>query len=308
MELLRALYQSQNLFESLKIDGVDQECHAAQFDGNSATAKCWIASQAGKEFSVNHTYFGSEILTYVVFLTVDGKDAGNRIINHPARTQDLTILSISDIRVSHNAVRPLRFWNVRLIDDEQQDSELFPNRVVNHSTIVLSVRHVYLEDPVTSPAGAVSALAGFVGAPTISDRALKGLGPVHGVDLGQGRPIPPMPAYRGTVSKGIACFVFRYTSKDMLIAQGIIPRPVPIVAPASGRPTPLPAPSPSSATEPAEESKNVEQLEDRLRTVEAAVKKMEAMERTGAVKREQSASPEIVITDWVKNGQKPRRV
>lgn len=48
MELLRALYQSQNLFESLKIDGVDQECHAAQFDGNSATAKCWIASQAGK--------------------------------------------------------------------------------------------------------------------------------------------------------------------------------------------------------------------------------------------------------------------
>lgn len=53
--------------------------------------------------------------TYVVFLTVDGKDAGNRIINHPARTQDLTILSISDIRVSHNAVRPLRFWNVRLI-------------------------------------------------------------------------------------------------------------------------------------------------------------------------------------------------
>lgn len=49
----------------------------------------------------------------------------------------------------------------------------------------------------------------------------------------------------------------------MLIAQGIIPRPVPIVAPASGRPTPLPAPSPSSATEPAEESKNVEQLEVR---------------------------------------------
>lgn len=124
---------------------------------------------------------------------------------------------------------------VSFVDDEQQDSELFPNRVVNHSTIVLSVRHVYLEDPVTSPAGAVSALAGFVGAPTISDRALKGLGPVHGVEyvvdrshargspcliaglyffsLGQGRPIPPMPAYRGTVSKGIACFVFRYTSK-----------------------------------------------------------------------------------------------
>ncbi|KAG8988537.1 hypothetical protein FRB90_002685 [Tulasnella sp. 427] len=180
----------------------------------------WIASQEGKNFSVAFRNDDGEDSEHASsgHIFVDGQDVASAILR-PGRLYPATR---HGPRKSENEVRPFTFSKLELTDDDTVADPSDP-RAADIGTIQVKIKFVRLGTKVA-----------------LKKTNAKGIGPVHerakksGIHtttyntkqkLAKSRGVTNSPLYPNDEWEHHVVFTFRYRSKELLMAEGIMPRP-----------------------------------------------------------------------------------
>ncbi|KIY63008.1 hypothetical protein CYLTODRAFT_426478 [Cylindrobasidium torrendii FP15055 ss-10] len=192
------------------VDGAELPEYASEYDEDSKKLKCWIPSEAGKEFTLRLKRETSDYYGETRFL-VDGQCVLARTCE-----ENSSLCSCSGLRNGVRSQRPLLFANTKISDDDALLGGSVPAEVGT-----ISIEHWHIEKG---------------GSHACKDlkRLFKPTGPVHErtkpvghvTILGDERPCPKK-RLAGHVKyvKHLITFVFQYRPQEFLRANGIVPRP-----------------------------------------------------------------------------------
>ncbi|KAJ2934962.1 hypothetical protein H1R20_g2102, partial [Candolleomyces eurysporus] len=191
------------------IEGLATPVHDVQRENSSSS--CWIASQVGKKFSVNW-YNATRQTPVQATVIIDGNVCDNHIMldaqRYPNKPSGVGISNLS-----------------RADDDSYLDTV---GASMDIGTITLQLWRIEVQEVVSET------LKHRYGATTLDDRIVhersKKAG-AHHVTYGEeyASPAPTVDMVRGRTidTAPVATFSFKYRPYDILLANGIIPRPTP---------------------------------------------------------------------------------
>ncbi|KAI0325493.1 hypothetical protein GY45DRAFT_1330167 [Cubamyces sp. BRFM 1775] len=181
------------------------------------TVSCWIASEAGKTFTI---HFGDESAKTVMSVAVrmDGRSVESKAhVSRPTST-------LTGVLVSTNRIRPFLFSPLVLTDDDTLDGAVNEELGTIRILMFRVQAFVYNKD--------LSTDRRVVDIGTIHEKSKKA--GAHAVTFGDALTLEPR--YRveeiGREAEPFATFVFRYRPIELLRANGIVP-PVKAPAPAA---------------------------------------------------------------------------
>ncbi|KAF8150147.1 hypothetical protein B0H34DRAFT_732740 [Crassisporium funariophilum] len=259
----------------VKVDDKDTQAYCIETDKAKKEVTCWIASEAGKTFSIlcqkSHTECNCSGST-----TLDGFDTGSFLLR---KAQDNHPTEICGLVTSKTTMRPFRFSPISLTDDDAFLSS--SSSTSNIGEIKLTFRRARMKG------GDIEFDRVFVPSipeqQKVHERSKKAI--THQVSFGEDV-ICDHPAPVNAVRKErLVTFIFRYRPLDMLQAIGIAPRRPPAPSPTSEIPTETSHAGSSkskrkaaevqseSEAETDEDGSDVDEL-NALRAAEALVKKI----------------------------------
>ncbi|KAF9469389.1 hypothetical protein BDZ94DRAFT_1126573, partial [Collybia nuda] len=210
----------------ISLNGVAAEAYAIENSAvNSVT--CWIASEAGTKFSVN---WRNNTRNFAVqgAVSIDGIECDNHIMldahNYPNRPN---AVGVCYARTSDYTCRDFMFSAIEVTDDDEYLHTL--GRTYQFGTITLDLWRLQVVNVVTKP------LEHQYGGPVLESQIVhersKKAG-THHVKYGEEYASPPPVVDMVTGYKldqaPCASFTFKYRPFAMLMANGIVPRPVPL--------------------------------------------------------------------------------
>ncbi|KAJ7592538.1 hypothetical protein C8J56DRAFT_822442 [Mycena floridula] len=181
-------------------------------DGLVPTITCWIASESGKEFTVNwkdstlHSAITGDV-------RVDGR-AVNGVLLQPGLNNPNTLATTRGFKIAADAVRPFVFSNISVTDDD----EYLGKTVDQHfGEITIDIHRVL----VNAPGQQV-----FLPVPSdekFHERSKKAL--VHQIGAGASKTVGFQQPYNVTrLGLAVVKFIFKYRTLDQLMANGFAPR------------------------------------------------------------------------------------
>jgi len=199
---------------AITVEDVVAQQFAAETSADGRTCTCWIASEAGKGFSIQWTDI---LLRHPSSgrVEVDGIECGGKVIepgvNHTARRSTVT--------TSTNAKRQLKFGTLELTDDDAFMDATTSERI---GEIVLKIRKVQIRGHAVSKHAYAFPETGKV-----HERSKKASN--HRVNLGKEIKCTERKVTRVRHSEQVlATFIFKYRPLDVLQAREIAPRAVPL--------------------------------------------------------------------------------
>lgn len=204
-------------------DGKTLEEYEVTYEGDTAT--CWIPSEAGKTFEIRWRVQPGLPLYNVhrVFdCYMDGRGM-KRALGKPSHRSG----SVAGVSTGATTLRPFTFSPLQLTEDDEGLTSK-PSADLSHlGTIIVKAHRAkpwatlpYLDKHRTNPSEL----------PAVSEKSKKAAS--HCISLGAQRTQKSRPRAHGVELLGkspAATFVFRYASRGMLQAQGIIPKRRPSV-------------------------------------------------------------------------------
>ncbi|KIO34332.1 hypothetical protein M407DRAFT_240654 [Tulasnella calospora MUT 4182] len=180
----------------------------------------WIASEEGKTFSVAFRNDDGEDSEHASsgHIFVDGQDAASAILR-PGRIYPATR---HGARLSDDEVRPWTFSKLELTDDDSVADPGDP-RAKDIGTIQVKIKYIKLGSAVPmkktklDDVGLVHEKAKKAGIHTTTYKTRQ--------KLAKSRAVSNKPLYPNDEWEHHVVFTFRYRSREILMAEGIIPRP-----------------------------------------------------------------------------------
>ncbi|KAF9652647.1 hypothetical protein BDM02DRAFT_3108719 [Thelephora ganbajun] len=204
-------------------NGQPLEEYEATYEGDTVT--CWIPSEVGKTFEIRWRVQPGLPLHNVhrVFdCYMDGRGM-KRALGKPSHRSG----SIVGVSTGATTLRPFTFSTIQLTEEEDGLSSKASTDLSHLGTIIVKAHRAkhwstlpYIDKLRTSPSEL----------PTVNEKSKKAAS--HCISLGAQRTQKSRPRAHGVELLGkspVATFIFRYASKDMLQAQGIIPKRRPSV-------------------------------------------------------------------------------
>ncbi|KAG2118528.1 hypothetical protein BD769DRAFT_1030292 [Suillus cothurnatus] len=205
----------------IRVDGQALESYGIEMFPEENKVTCWIASEAGKTFSVvwqdiNH----ARQYHQTGDVTLDGVHGGGQLMralrfNEPPTYQRCTA-EFKYVNTSMNSIRPLTFSRLQLTDEDQHldsaHAELGEISLAIWPVNVIGMSH---QRKLVSAKGTM-----------VHERSKKASS--HCVGFGEEIRVPPQQVIN-VARVGItptATFVFRYRPFDRLVADGIAPLPM----------------------------------------------------------------------------------
>ncbi|KAG1841037.1 hypothetical protein DFJ58DRAFT_79985 [Suillus subalutaceus] len=205
----------------IRVDGQALESYGIETFPEENKVTCWIASEAGKTFSVvwqdiNH----ARQYHQTGDVTLDGVHGGGQLMralsfNEPPTYQRCTA-EFKYVNTSMNSIRPLTFSRLQLTDEDQHlnsaHAELGEISLAIWPANVIGMGY---QRKLVSPKGTM-----------VHERSKKASS--HCVGFGEEIRVPPQQVIN-VARVGIiptATFVFRYRPFDRLVADGIAPPPM----------------------------------------------------------------------------------
>jgi len=193
------------------------------YEGDTVT--CWIPSEAGKTFEIRwRTHPGSSLhnVHRVFDCYMDGRGM-KRALGKPTHRSG----SVVGVSTGPTTLRPFTFSTIRLTEEEDGLSSKASTDLSRLGTIIVKAHRAkswstlpYIDRLRTCPSEL----------PAVNEKSKKAAS--HCIGLGAQRTQKSRPRAHGVelLSKSpVATFVFRYASKGMLQARGIIPKRPPSV-------------------------------------------------------------------------------
>ncbi|KAJ7592551.1 hypothetical protein C8J56DRAFT_928941 [Mycena floridula] len=176
---------------------------------------CWISSEIGKSFTI-HLSDSARSAPVECSVRVDGVSTGGRVL-HRGKTRVVH----SGLRVSPETVKPYVFAPVELTDNDEYLDSYIP-QALGQIEVKLTRVDVTGRTTFTTPREPPEDLI-------LHERAKKAI--IQQVGFGQ--PVQTMPSDVLNIQKLdiIAKFVFKYRSRDQLMALNVIPCPTPVASP-----------------------------------------------------------------------------
>ncbi|GJE94868.1 hypothetical protein PsYK624_110440 [Phanerochaete sordida] len=203
---------------SILVDGQPLEEYSATVDEAENTITCWIASEEHKDFTIKrYNDMDTHGASFEFF--VDGRTVNRKGHSRPGKSG-----CTYGHRVSQDTVLPFKFTRLLLTDDDASSSGHPPANVDVVGTIEVPVRRSTSISEVKWPRK-LGKLRNNVVAMHESTKNIGG----HCVAFGAATKIPSNPTlhveYLDPPDMPYCKFRFRYRSRDILLAQGIIPAP-----------------------------------------------------------------------------------
>jgi len=185
---------------------------------------CWIASEAGKEFSL-HCRDTSAIRLHnlAVYMNIDGQNCGGVVLRNTAESYPNMndTINMSDVPVSDTTVKQFVFSTVRLTDED----DFADTSSTGLGQIQLELRKVVLGNAILPRA------YHFQTEHKVHERSKKAV--THCVGLGK-EIVTTRPLFETRfTSQSIAKFTFKYRDPNLLKANGVIQVPAPLKRKAS---------------------------------------------------------------------------
>ncbi|KAH7884284.1 hypothetical protein F5I97DRAFT_1929160 [Phlebopus sp. FC_14] len=204
----------------IQVDGAILPTYDVETSFQDNTVTCWIASEAGKTFSVvwqdrdtsrSHSLLGD--------VTIDGVSGGGGIIRPLPPHMKVTGLMVSAelkyINTSVTTAKPLAFSKLQLTDED----EYLHSTPSGLGEIVLTLRPGVVVGPGLQPANGPNLNN------KVHERSKKAF--THCIGFGDEIQVPMRHTLQvqHLTPKPSVTFVFRYRPLDRLIADGIVPSP-----------------------------------------------------------------------------------
>ncbi|KIJ60376.1 hypothetical protein HYDPIDRAFT_117292 [Hydnomerulius pinastri MD-312] len=198
----------------VEVDGQELEQYGVEENLEKNEVTCWIATQAGKNFSIayrdNAPYREVSLASYP---TLDGSDISGRVLrpNNQSRT-----IRQSDQAVSATSRRSFMFSKLQLTDEDE-----YLGQASKHlGEIKLQIRRVEINQM-----GIVPSVTNLSGQSKVHERSKKAVS--HCVSYGQETKSEPTynVGVRHLDVDPLVAFIFKYRDYDLLQANGIIPKP-----------------------------------------------------------------------------------
>ncbi|KAE9402051.1 hypothetical protein BT96DRAFT_570405 [Gymnopus androsaceus JB14] len=210
----------------ISVDGVglDTHCAVSSRNGNSTNAAGYISSEAGKSFSVFwHNAIRDVALEAII--TIDGVECSRHVMLPAQGFPDKPdTLRVSYTRTSDYTRRDLVFSEIQVTDD---DDHLSTVDYTKFGVIILDLWRLHINRVVRQP------LQHEYSSTTLESQVLherSKKGGTHHVKFGEeyNVPLPTVDMVDGHKmdTRPYVSFTFRYRPRDILLAQGIIPRPL----------------------------------------------------------------------------------
>ncbi|KAG1729840.1 uncharacterized protein EDB91DRAFT_1252880 [Suillus paluster] len=203
----------------ISVDGQPLETYAVETLPATNEVTCWIASEAGKEFSVHcQDTSASSVEAIAAFVYLDGQVChGNKF---KANTNH--IVKISDVYVTDRITKPFVFSTVRLTDED----EFVDTSSANLGQIQVKVCRIVLSD------FCYPSQTNLQTEHKVHERSKKAV--THCVGLGSGTVVQStMMRNSEYIGQPLAIFTFKYRDRNLLKANGVIPVPAPLKRKAS---------------------------------------------------------------------------
>ncbi|KIP07268.1 hypothetical protein PHLGIDRAFT_425005 [Phlebiopsis gigantea 11061_1 CR5-6] len=199
---------------SVKIGDDRLEEYDTVIEDNEAT--CWIASEEGKNFTILYINT-SQHQDMKCCVEIDGRDAEPSLLPHRCRALERGVSTGPD------TVLPYAFSRIQLSDDDALRDQYARQSVEQLGSIRIAVHRIKIGEVVVGKPWPTRAVPQAIG--PVHERMKKG--GAHCVSLGEQVKTKPQNRYTYTAlddaNKPHCVFTFRYRSKDILQAQGIIP-------------------------------------------------------------------------------------
>ncbi|OAX38689.1 hypothetical protein K503DRAFT_856536 [Rhizopogon vinicolor AM-OR11-026] len=196
----------------ISVDGQPLENYAVETSQATNEVTCWIASEAGKEFSVHCQDTSiTRANAIAVDVTIDGQDFGGVILD----SEDTNAISMSNVQVSDTTFKPFVFLAVQLTD-EDDFTDMSPAGL---GEIELKLWKVALGNAILRTKYYKSEQH------KVHERAKKAV--THCVGLGQETVATKLleVVESENIGEPLAIFTFKYRDPNRLKADGIIPVP-----------------------------------------------------------------------------------
>lgn len=197
------------------VEGVEQECYDVRTSPDGMTTECWIISEVGKQFTVDYAFPPFTVCS--AHLHIDGVFAAGHCVNYPNVSTTFKD-SLKEVRTSSTTARPLKFSTIELTEDDQY----LGTDVTESNTLKFWFQHATFDVPRYQTAAEFTNKK-LPGSSKVHERTKKGL-LAHGVGLGKEVASLPVTTCVPQLGAMIGTFIFRYTSRDILEARGIIER------------------------------------------------------------------------------------
>ncbi|RDB22201.1 hypothetical protein Hypma_010723 [Hypsizygus marmoreus] len=184
---------------------------------------CWIASEPGKKIAV-HWANASQAFTMTGSLTIDGVVCNGRVLyNTVASPHQPNTVTLSNVRTSNMTCRDFVFSDFQTTDDDAYLHTVDQAR--NSGTIVLELRRYF---PLSVTSRPMEPNAKDLQSPIVHERSK--VGGAHCIAYGDEyySPAPMMNNVAGRTldAAPYVTFVFKYRPMPLLMADGIVPRPI----------------------------------------------------------------------------------
>ncbi|KAG6832647.1 hypothetical protein H0H87_001020 [Tephrocybe sp. NHM501043] len=195
----------------ITIAGAEQLQYSIEYSPDGTLATCWIASQAGKNFSVS---WQDSLRAYSTsgHVDVDGIKGNGRILDGNKLNGD-GILSMNSFTTSATTHRLFMFSELELTDDDQYLQKGAPPDLGDIKLVIY--RCQVLDVNPTSRRN-------YAEPEKIHERSKKAMG--HRCKLGQEVERPFITAFNTNKVEKLATFVFKYRPLAQLQANGIVPQ------------------------------------------------------------------------------------
>ncbi|KAK7471248.1 hypothetical protein VKT23_002655 [Stygiomarasmius scandens] len=212
------MLQVGNIFAWICVDGVELTQYSVEDNGSEAT--CWIASEAGKNFSVHWRAQSARCPTRAV-VSVDGQKCDSLFMHstHDTYASRIRDYCVDAVLTSGTSERLLMFSPTNVTDDD----EYLATTNQRAGEIKLQIQECEITGEATFKPSS------FTGSQKVHEKSRKAL--VHQVGLGQERKSKKewKRGLYAAVTADVASFVFHYRPIDFLRANGTAPS-VPVLA------------------------------------------------------------------------------
>ncbi|KAG8947171.1 hypothetical protein FRC03_001158 [Tulasnella sp. 419] len=251
---------------SIRVDGKDLPVYAAEKDAHKGTATCFIASEAGKAFSIclkDDDSGRPRRWALDCRLYFDGSQvpAQERLLR-----KNRACCKISTLITSATSERPLIFARIETTDNESSLTDAIPS---DPGSIRISIQRVVVSNRSRPPLATDNIAYGsqVAGNGIVHEKSKKGGG--NKTSLGPTRSIPTVSLvyvkdYSPADAEPFVNFIFRHRPAAVLKAADIIPR------------TPLPPAAPEGPNQEGYEDEDAEDMKARLRELTQREEKFEA--------------------------------
>lgn len=217
------MLQFGDLYAWISTDGIANECFAIEQSANNCVT-CWIASESGKRFSVNWSN-ASRVFPIQGVVSIDGVICDNHVMLDYQYPDKPSAVGVSYARTSDYTQRDFMFSTIEVTDD---DAYLYTvGQTYNFGIITLELWRLCVTDVV------MKTMQHTYGSPVLESQVVhersKKAGTHHvkyGEEYHARSPAVGMVTSQKVDEAPFVSFTFRYRPLAVLMAQGIVPRPL----------------------------------------------------------------------------------